>query len=168
MPPPVFLLSERRVALCAMIAAALALIIAHGSEVWGGLVPCALCLVERWPWRIALAFGAAAFFLPPRVARLALALAAVSVVAAAAAAFTHVGVEAKWWPSPLPECAAPVITGGSIAERLAHMPALPAKPCDEPAYLLPFIPLSMAAMNFLFACTAAAFLSLFTFWKIRP
>ena len=30
---------------------------------------------------------------------------------------------------------------------LARMPALPAKPCDSPTYLLPGLPVSMAAMN---------------------
>ena len=55
------------------------------------------------------------------------------------------------WPSPLPECAAPRFTGGSIAERLAQMPAHPAKPCEDAAYLIPGLPISMAAMNLLYA-----------------
>ena len=159
------ILTDRRAALYAILAAAAALAIAHGSEAWGGLVPCALCLVERWPWRIAIAFGLAAVFLPPRAARFALGLTALSMLAAAVAALVHVGVEAKWWPSPLPECAAPVFTGGTIAERLSRMPALPSKPCDEPTYLLPFLPLSMAAMHFLYALTSAALLSWAAFRK---
>ncbi len=68
----------------------------------------------------------------------------------------HVGVEFGWWPSPLPECAAPHVTAGSIAERLAAMPARPAKPCDEPTYLVPGLPLSMAAMNLVYALAFAA------------
>ena len=31
------------------------------------------------------------------------------------------------------------------------MPARPAKPCDEPTFLIPFIPVSLAAMNMLYA-----------------
>jgi disulfide bond formation protein DsbB len=68
----------------------------------------------------------------------------------------HVGVEQGWWPSPLPECAAPHFTGGSIAERLAAMPARPAKPCDEPTFPLPGVPLSLAEANLLFALAVSA------------
>ena len=48
---------------------------------------------------------------------------------------------------------APNLGGGSMAERLARMPSRPAKPCDEPTYLIPGLPLSMATMNMLFAST---------------
>ena len=47
----------RSIALLSAIAAALALGIALASEHWGGLVPCAFCLLERWPYRIAIALG---------------------------------------------------------------------------------------------------------------
>ena len=72
----------------------------------------------------------------------------------------HIGVEQGWWPSPLPECAAPSFGGGSIAERLARMPLRPAKPCDDPTYLIPVLPVSMAAMNLLYALALAAFLAI--------
>ena len=147
--------STRRAALLCIVGAALALGVAIGSETWDGLVPCALCLLERWPYRIALAFGLAAFVLPARLARPLLALAVLTVLAAAALAFVHVGVEQGWWPSPLPECAAPVFHGGSIARRLAEMPARPSKPCDDPTYLIPVLPVSMAAMNLVYALALA-------------
>ena len=35
------------------------------------------------------------------------------------------------------------------------MPARPSKPCDEPTFLIPGLPLSMAAMNLLFALAFA-------------
>jgi disulfide bond formation protein DsbB len=144
-------LSYHAAGLAAAVAAAIALGIAIASERWGGLVPCALCLVERWPYRIAAILGLAAAVLPPKAARAALELLALTMLAGAVFAAIHVGVEFRWWPSPLPECAAPVFSGGSIAERLAHMPAAPAKPCDDPSYLVPGLPLSMAAMNLIFA-----------------
>jgi disulfide bond formation protein DsbB len=150
--------SYRTSGLIAAVAAAAALGIALGSEHWDGLVPCALCLVERWPYRIAIILGLAAAVLPPGTGRAALVLLTLTVLTGAVFAAIHVGVEFHWWPSPLPECAAPTFSGGSIAERLAHMPAAPAKPCDDPTYLVPGLPLSMAAMNLLFAVvfTAAA------------
>jgi disulfide bond formation protein DsbB len=151
-------LSFRTVGLAAALAAAIALAIAQGLERWGGLVPCALCLWERWPYRIAVILGLSAALLPPKSARAAMALVTLTVLAGAVLAAIHVGVEFHWWPSPLPECAAPSFGGGSIADRLAHMPDTPAKPCDDPTYLIPGLPLSMAAMNLIFAIifTAAA------------
>jgi disulfide bond formation protein DsbB len=138
------------------MAAAVALGIAQASERFGGLVPCALCLWERWPYRIAALLGLAAAFLPPKAGRAAMVLLALTVLAGAVLAAIHVGVEFHWWPSPLPECAAPALSGGSIAERLARMPATPAKPCDDPSYLIPSLPVSMAEMNLIFALLFAA------------
>jgi disulfide bond formation protein DsbB len=149
----------------ALVAAA-ALGIALASEAYEGLVPCALCLIERWPYRIAIVLGLIGLVLPRPLARIALVLLALTILADAAVAAVHVGVEAGWWPSPLPECMAPTFSGGTIAERLASMPAKPSKPCEDPAYLIPFIPISMAAMNLLFALLFAGALGVFL-WRTR-
>ena len=149
----------RTLAVLAAIGAAAALGVAYASEIWGELVPCALCLVERWPYRIVIVLGLVAAVAPDSLTRPLLVLAIAALLADAAIAAVHVGVEFTWWPSPLPECAAPHIGGGSIAERLASMPARPSKPCDEPTFLIPAIPLSMAAMNMLFAMGFSAMLA---------
>jgi disulfide bond formation protein DsbB len=148
--------SPRTLAILAALAAAAGLAFAYALEVWGELPPCALCLVERWPYRIVIVLGLIAAISPARLVRFILVLAVVCLLADAAIAAVHVGVEFKWWPSPLPECAAPHFSGGSIADRLASMPARPAKPCDEPTFLIPFIPVSLAAMNMLYALGFAA------------
>jgi len=145
------ILPLRTVALFGALAAAIALALAQATEVWGGLVPCALCLLERWPYRVAVVLGLVAALLPHRYTKLLLWLMVLTVLTDAAIAAVHVGVEFRWWASPLPECAAPHMSGGSIAERLASMPARPAKPCDDPTFLIPGLPLSMAAMNLVFA-----------------
>lgn len=142
--------------LAVALSAAIALVIAIGSERWGGLVPCALCLWERWPYRIAALLGLAAWFLPPRQARWVIVLLGLTMLADVALGIIHAGVEAHWWKSPLPECAAPVFSGGSVADRLAHMPAAPSKPCDEPSYLIHGLPLSFAGMNLLLASVLTA------------
>jgi disulfide bond formation protein DsbB len=152
--------NTRNIALLCAFAAACALGIALASEYWGGLVPCALCLWERWPYRVAIVLGLLAAVLPARVARLVLLLLLLTLLVAAAFAFVHVGVELHYWPSPLPECAAPTFSGGSIADRLAHMPLAPAKPCDDPTFLIPGLPLSMAAMNLLYALAFALLLAI--------
>lgn len=153
-------LLSRNPAWATVAASAAALAGALASERWLGLVPCALCLWERWPYRLAIALGLAALLLPRRAARWALVVAAVVVLAGAGLAAVHVGVEQGWWPSPLPECAAPRLGGGSIADRLARMPATVQKPCDAPTYLVPGVPLSMAAMNLALALALAGFLAM--------
>ena len=145
----------RLLSLLAALAAAAALGIALASEHWGGLIPCALCLWGRHPYRIAIVLGLIGAVLPPRFGRWALGLLVLVMLGSVAVAAVHVGVEWGFWPSPLPECAAPDLTGLTIAERLARMPALPGKPCDEPTYLVPGLPLSMAMMSLLFSAALA-------------
>lgn len=152
-------LAARHATIVATVASAAALAGALASERFLDLVPCALCLWERWPYRVAVALGLVALVLPRRWKPIS-ALLTLTLVAGAGLGLVHVGVEQGWWPSPLPECAAPSLGGGSMADRLARMPALPAKPCDEPTYLLPFLPISMAAMNLALALALAAFLAI--------
>jgi disulfide bond formation protein DsbB len=149
----------RTIAVLCALAAAFALGLALAAERWLGLAPCELCLWERWPYRLAIVLGLVAAMLPRPIARLLLGLVMLTILADGAIAFVHVGVEQHYWASPLPECAAPHITAGSIADRLAQMPARPAKPCDDPSFLIPFLPLSMAALNLMFAFAFAAFLA---------
>ena len=148
-------MNHRIIGIAVALLAGLALGIALASEYWGGLVPCALCLVERWPYRVAIALGILATILPVTAGRPLAWLAALTMLVGAGLGVVHVGVEWGLWPSPLPECAGPDLRGLSIAERLARMPATPAKPCDEPTYLVPFLPVSMAAMNLLLALAMA-------------
>jgi disulfide bond formation protein DsbB len=156
----------RGTALLSALAAAFALGLALASERWGGLVPCALCLLERWPYRVAIALAVVSALVPHRWARALLMLVGASMLASAALAVIHVGVELHYWPSPLPECAAPRLAGGSIAERLAQMPARPAKPCEDPTFLIPGLPISMAAMNLLYALAFAMLLGIIL-WRDR-
>src|ERR1700761_5908318 len=125
------------VALMTAIGAAAALAIAHGSEIWDGLVPCALCLLQRWPYRIVIILALVAALAPRHFSRLLLLLAALCLLADAAIAAVHVGVEQRWWPSPLPECAAPRFTGGSIEERLGGLAARPQKPRWDASHPMP-------------------------------
>ena len=43
------------------------------------------------------------------------------------------------------------VCGGRLSAMLQAMPARPAKPCDSPSFLLPFLPVSMVAMNLIYA-----------------
>ncbi len=160
-------------ALAAASGGAFALAVAQGAERLAGLVPCALCLVERWPYRVVIALALLAAVLRPRGARALLWLAAAAFGVAAGLGALHVGVEQGWWPSPLPECAAPRLaaalpTGAAdpataasaLAARLAAMPAHPSKPCEAPTFLVPGLPVSMAAFGGLYALVFAAGLAI--------
>ena len=151
--------ATRTIALATAIAAGLALGIASVSEHWGGLAPCALCLWERWPYRVIVVLGLIAAVRPRGAARTLLWLAVLAALADAALATVHVGVEQHLWPSPLPECAAPTFSDGSIADMLKAMPAQPAKPCDSPSFLVPGLPVSVATMDLLFAAAFALLLA---------
>lgn len=147
--------TTRTIALVSAVAAGAALGIAWVSQTWEGLAPCALCLWERWPYRVIVALGLAATVLPRGIARPLLWLAVLMAAGDAAIAALHVGVEQHLWPSPLPECQAPRFSGGSIADMLKSMPKQPSKPCDSPNFLISGLPLSMAAMDMLYACALA-------------
>ncbi len=153
--------APRTAALIIAVAAAIALAGAEAAQHWGGLVPCALCLAERWPWRIAIVLALLAALLPPRGARASLGVCMLALFAGAALGATHVGVEQGAWPSPLPECAAPHISGATLGQRLSEMPLRPAKPCDSPTYLVPGLPVSMAAMNLGYALLLGLLLAIY-------
>jgi disulfide bond formation protein DsbB len=90
-----------------------------------------------------------------------LVLSILTLLVGAGFAFVHVGVESGWWPSPLPECAAPRLSGLSIAERLRAMPATPSMACEDPTFLIPAFPVSMAGMNLILALALSSGLALF-------
>jgi len=146
------ILSLRAVLGLAALLTAAALGIAFASEWWGGLVPCALCLLGRWPYRVAIAFALLGLVVPARFARLCAAGVLAAMLASLAIGVVHVGVEAKWWPSPLPGCVARFTPGAGLAD----LPSRPAKPCDEPTYLIEWLPVSMAAMSLIFSVGMSA------------
>lgn len=144
--------------LIAVLAAA-APLAAIGFEYWPGLAPCALCLWQRWPYWVAAALALLALPAPPRMRGWVLGGAGVAVAVSAALAALHVGVEQGWWPSPLPACLAPTVGAGtSIDDLLRNMAPMPTKPCDAPAYLIPGLPLSVAAMNLIYAVLLAGWI----------
>lgn len=157
----------RGVALGAAAVSGAALLVAWFVERRLGIVPCALCLVERWPYRVAIGLGVVAAVVPGWVSGVVRWLLVGCFVVGVGVGMVHVGVERGFWPSPLPECAAPVFSGGSIAERLAQMPSRPAKPCDAATYLVPGLPLSMAAMNVLLSLALAVCVAMSGAWRRR-
>jgi disulfide bond formation protein DsbB len=141
--------------LLALLAAA-APLFARASEGLWGIAPCELCLWQRWPYWVAAGLAALAALLPAWRRPLGR-LAVLAVLVSGAIGGFHVGVEQGWWPSPLPGCQVPRATGGgSIDDMMRALAPAPSKPCDAPTYLVPGLPVSMAAMNLLYALGLAA------------
>lgn len=131
------------------LAAAAALATALGLEYLGGYAPCSLCVLERWPWLLALITGVAGLgFGRPRPA---LVVGALLLAGNAALSAYHVGVEAGWFA--LPSTCAAGGSAGSIEELRAQL--LAARPtCDRVA--LRVFGLSLGAWNGIAAAAVAA------------
>ncbi len=150
---------HRKAGMLVALAGIFALGVAYFAQDVMLLVPCELCLWERWPYRAVIVLGILASLLPRKLGRAVLGLAALAFLADIGIAFLHVGVEFGWWASPLPEC------NGIIAPG-APLPMVPARPCDAPVFLIPHLPISMAAMDF---CAALVlFLALVTYLVRKP
>src|ERR1051326_92468 len=110
-------LSTRAFAGFVLIASATVLGAALLSQYWGGLAPCELCLLQRWPWAAAIAISLVALSAGSRPALPWVALAlAILFALGAAVAFYHVGVEQHWFAGPS-ACTA----GGGGAMTLEEM-----------------------------------------------
>ncbi|MDE8348471.1 MAG: disulfide bond formation protein B [Acidocella sp.] len=133
-------MSHRYAALLVILGGGAALALAYWAQYGAGLVPCPLCLWERWPYRIMVALGAFALLSRPPTGRFVLGLAALTMLGGAVIASVHVGVEMNLWRSPLPECNGNFISGMAL-------PMTPAIPCDKPVYIIPGLPVSMALMD---------------------
>jgi disulfide bond formation protein DsbB len=117
------------------------------SQYWGGLAPCDLCLLQRWPWAAAIAISLVAIVVDSRLLLpwVALLLAAVFAVGSALA-FYHVGVEKHWFSGPS-ACTGAATAADTVEALKAHiLDQMPVR-CDEPAWTLWGI--SLAGWNLL-------------------
>lgn len=129
---------------------------AWASEGIWGLAPCLLCLWQRAPYWVAAVLALLALAVP-RWRQMLLLAAGFAVLGSAVVAAFHLGVEAGLWPSPLAGCQPPAMhAGASVEEMMAALPRHVAKSCDAATYLVPGLPVSMAAMNLLYALALGA------------
>jgi disulfide bond formation protein DsbB len=130
----------------------------------GGLAPCELCILQRWPYVATIALGLLGIWAQgagrSELARGLMALSGIAFLIGAGIAAYHVGVEQKWWEGPA------TCTGlgsvGSIQDLLKKIESAPIVRCDEIAWSL--FGISMAGYNFLLSLALAAFCGL----SIRP
>ena len=108
----------------------------------GGLAPCHLCLLQRWPHAAAVVIGLLALAVPGRLLPLAGAAAALTT---AAIGLYHTGVERLWWAGPT-SCSAGSIAGLDVKDLLdPTIVVAPVVRCDEVAWQM--LGLSMASWN---------------------
>ena len=111
----------------------------------GGLRPCHLCLIERWPHRIAIVIGVLALILSGVAVRRGLAvLGGLTMLVSAGAGLYHVGVERRWWEGPT-TCTSGDISGMDTSALLDQILAAPVVRCDQIAWEMWGI--SMAGWN---------------------
>ncbi len=134
--------------LWAGLASAVALAAALGSQHWGGLQPCELCLWQRFPHGavVAVAVGGWLWFRSPRERMVLAWLAALLFAAGAAVALYHVAVELHWAAGPS-ACSGPgaLDRARSVEELRRLLDATPVVRCDQVAWSM--LGVSMAGWN---------------------
>ena len=141
MPKP--LSSSHIASLLAFGVPLLALLGAYGSQYLGGLHPCHLCLEQRWPHFVALAFGIMALISGPDslMGRVLTAIAAGGIATSGAIGVFHAGVEAGLWEYVSP-CTSMMSGSGNAIDNIMAAPLIR---CDEVAFR--FLGISMAGWN---------------------
>ena len=118
---------------------------ALGSQYFGRLVPCELCMWQRYPHYAAMVAAALAILLRRTPLSLPLTiLAGLLILVSGGIGAYHAGVEYKWWLGPQ-HCTGTVAPGG--ADFLKRLLAAPVVRCDEPQWTL--FGISLAGFNFL-------------------
>ncbi len=133
-----------------------ALAVALASQYIGGLLPCQLCIWQRWGYAGAILLAIIALLLPARLRGYGAVLASLGLLATAAIALFHTGVEYHWWQG-LASCSGNLDTSQSLSGLEQQLLATPVIPCDRPAWTM--FGISMAGYDFLYA-TALGLVSL--------
>jgi disulfide bond formation protein DsbB len=143
--------SRRPLILLAASGSAAMLLAAFGFQYIGGLLPCAMCLWQRWPHAAAVVLGALGAAIPQAWVS---ALGALSMLVNAGLSLFHTGVERDWWDGPT-SCSGggQSVTDMSVADLLNPEIGTAIVMCDEVAWEM--FGLSMASWNGL-ACLALA------------
>ena len=81
----------------ATLGSAAVLLGAYGFQHIGGLLPCQMCLWQRWPHATAILIGVILLAGGPR---LLVWLGALAAAVTSFIGFFHAGVELRWWPGP--------------------------------------------------------------------
>ena len=126
---------------------------ALGSQYIGGLVPCEMCVWQRWPHYAAIVLALLAFVVQGNVMRAALTLLAGALIAVSGAiGVFHAGVEYHWWQG-ITACTSGFRPTTSSADMLAQIMNAPVVRCDAPQWTL--FGISLAGFNAIFSIAGA-------------
>ena len=141
--------------LYAQIALGMALLSQYGF----GLHPCDLCIMQRYPYVVAIVAGLVGLLAWKKrkkaVFGVMLIAGLLSYLTTAAIAAYHAAVEYGWVQGPA-GCTPPDTLMGTLEDLYAKIMSTPAVTCDEPAFV--FL-LSMAGWNFIYAFNGAIYMS---------
>jgi disulfide bond formation protein DsbB len=132
-----------QVTLVIAVIATLTIAAAWAFQLFGGYMPCPLCLTQRWPYYVVVPLAFLLLWqakISPRLTRAGLLLIGLIMLAGAAVATYHAGVEWKWWPGPQ-SCAA----SGGLSGGLPDLTNARVVRCDEAPWR--FLGLSFAGWN---------------------
>jgi disulfide bond formation protein DsbB len=123
-----------------------------------GLVPCPLCLEQRYAYYLAVPLALVVAIAAVRDAPRGLVLAGLALLALAALGNAglgtyHAGVEWKFWQGPT-DCTGPIGNFGSAANLLDQLDKVKVVRCDEVQWT--FLGLSLAGYNVLISLLMAA------------
>jgi disulfide bond formation protein DsbB len=120
---------------------------ALGSQYLGGLVPCEMCMWQRYPLYAALVAAILAFALARTpLSRLLTLIAGLLIIGSGGIGLWQAGAEYHWWKGP-EHCTS--LVGGSGADLLKAILAAPLIRCDQPQWTL--FGISLAGFNALFS-----------------
>jgi disulfide bond formation protein DsbB len=125
---------------------------AIGTQYLGGLIPCEMCMWQRWPHLAAIGAALAAILLrgrPPISATYA-ALAALALATSGVIGVYHAGVEYDWWEG-FTRCTTLLKPGELTLDAIMAAPMIP---CDQPQWTL--LGISLAGYNALISLGGAA------------
>ncbi len=118
---------------------------AFAFEIIGEMMPCTLCIWQRWPHGVAVVAGLLALMMRGRIWRVTWPVVGMlGALATSAIGFFHAGVEQRWWSGP-GACTAADTSGMSVDELLNQIMAAPLVRCDEIPWEM--FGLSMAVWN---------------------
>ncbi|HEV2188036.1 MAG TPA: disulfide bond formation protein B [Stellaceae bacterium] len=156
-------LTTRQFAVLVLLASLAVLGTALLSQYWGGLVPCELCLLQRWPWRVAIVLAAVAFLVGDRISLTVTALTiALVFFISAGLGFYHVGVEQHWFAGPTACSASAGLTATTVEELRRQLEAAPVVMCDQVQWAL--FGVSLAGWNMIASLALAAFCAASAAW----
>ncbi|MAC81365.1 MAG: disulfide bond formation protein B [Rhodobacteraceae bacterium] len=135
--------------LLAALGSAALLLGALGFQYIGGLAPCHLCYLQRYPHAAAVAIGVLALAFRARILCL---LGALAAAASGVVGIYHTGVERHWWQGPT-TCTSGSVSGLSTDQLMDQILSAPVVQCDQVAWA--FLNLSMASWNAIFSFALA-------------